>query len=279
MNKELTSTKSILHSKGLVAISKCLLLWILNLLFLFIIGQFIVKLFDPRWERAIYGVPGTLAALLATLIVLKIENKSLKDIGLYWQRSTTLKFFKGIFIGVLCFGFLLSMLLLFTPLQIQKNSASISFIDLLSYWPILPLAFMEEIAFRAYPMIRLTSVYGLRITQIIVAIAFALYHVATGWTLFAAFLGPGVWAIVFGLSAQWSGGIAMPTGIHVALNILQPLVGMGAGNYTSIWFLDYPQGTIPVQIQRAENMGLILQLSILLFAWLATEFYIRKNKK
>jgi uncharacterized protein len=279
MSGDTQSNVSNLKSNGAIAISKCLLLWILNLFFLFLIGQFIVKAFAAKWERALFGILGTVAALLATIIVLRIEKKSLKDIGLFWQRTSIQRFFKGIIVGVICFAFLLFLLLLITPLHIQQNPASISFVDLLSYWPILPLALMEEIAFRAYPMVRLNQVYGMRITQIIVAIAFALYHVATGWSLFAAFLGPGVWAIVFGLSAQWSGGIAMPTGIHVALNILQPLVGMGAGNYASVWLLDYPKGTTPAQIQRADNMGTILQLSILLFAWLATELYIRKQKK
>lgn len=279
MNSDTKSNTSILKSDGAIVISKCLLLWIQNLFFLFLVGQFLVKAFAAKWERALYGILGTLAALLATYILLRLEKKSLKDIGLYWQRTSIQRFFIGIIVGAICFAILLSLLLLITPLHIQQNPASISFVDLFAYWPILPLALMEEIAFRAYPMVRLNHVFGFRITQIIVAIAFALYHVATGWGLFAAFLGPGVWAIVFGLSARWSGGIAMPTGIHVALNLLQPLVGMGAGTYASVWLLDYPKGTTPGQIQRADNVGTILQLSILLFAWMATEFYIRKQKK
>jgi len=37
--------------------------------------------------------------------------------------------------------------------------------------------------------------------------------------------GPGIWALVFGLGAAWSKGIALPTGIHVALNLSQQVVG------------------------------------------------------
>ena len=36
--------------------------------------------------------------------------------------------------------------------------------------------------------------------------------------------GPGIWALVFGLGAAWSKGIALPTDIHEALNLSQRVV-------------------------------------------------------
>jgi hypothetical protein len=137
---------------------------------------------------------------------------------------------------------------------------------------------MEEIAFRSYPFIKLEKAFGGRFTQIIVAIAFALYHVVTGWDTRIAFLGPGIWAFVFGLAAMRSGGIAVPTGIHVALNSIQPLMGMKAGNYASLWMLDYKPGTQEAMMAKTDTIGLILQVIVLLGAIILTETYIRKRK-
>lgn len=264
---------------GFNAIIRSIIFWLFFLIALFIIGMFIVKIFPASWERFIYGIIGTIAALIITWGGLKIEKKSFREIGLVWQKKTLRNFLKGIAIGGFIFCLLLSALLLFTDLKIQKNSSGINFLNALSYLAIIPLAFMEELVFRAYPFQKLNKVFGLRITQIIVAIAFALYHIIIGWGILIAFLGPGIWAFVFGLATKWSGGIAMSTGIHVAVNVLQPLVGMSTGAYTSILVLKYNEGITIDQISKTDLVGVILQVVILLFSIILTEHYIRKNKK
>lgn len=264
---------------GFSAIIRSIIFWLFFLIALFIVGMFIVKIFPASWERFIYGIAGTIAALIITWGGLKIEKKSFREIGLVWQKKTLLNFLKGIAIGGFTFGILLSALLLFTELKIQKNSHEISLLNAAAYLAIIPLAFMEELVFRAYPFEKINKVFGLRITQIIVAVAFALYHIITGWGILIAFLGPGIWAFVFGLSAKWSGGIAMPTGIHVAINILQPLVGMSAGTYTSAWVFKYNEGTSAAQISKTDLAGIILQVFILVSAILLTEYFIRKKSK
>lgn len=264
---------------GLSAIFRSIAFWLFFLILLFVIGVFVVKLFPASCERFVYGIAGTIAALVATGGVLKIEKKKFSEIGLVWQNKTLLNFLKGIAIGGFIFAILLSALLLFTALEIQKNSSEISLLNATAYLAIIPLALMEELVFRAYPFQKLNKVFGLRITQIIVAVAFALYHIVIGWGILIAILGPGIWAFVFGLSAQWSGGIAMPAGIHVALNILQPLVGMSAGTYTSVWVLNYRQEASAAQISRTDLVGIILHVIILLTAIVLTEYFIRQKTK
>ena len=149
---------------------------------------------------------------------------------------------------------------------------------MLFYLSVIPLALMEEIAFRSYPFIKLEKAFGLRIAQIIVAIAFAIYHIVTGWNTQLAFIGPGIWAFVFGLAAIHSGGIAVPTGIHVALNSVQSLVGLKTGNYTSLWIIDFKPGTPEMLMSKADTIGIILQITVLLAAIILTEIYIRKRK-
>lgn len=264
---------------GLSAIFRSIIFWALFLFLLFIGIMFIAKLFPASWERFVYGITGTIAALIATWILLKIDRKKFSEIGLAWQNKPFLNFFKGIAIGSFVFGVLLSALLLFTELRIEKNNAGIGLLNAAAYLAIIPLAFMEELAFRAYPFLKINKVFGLRITQLIVAVAFALYHIVIGWGVVIAFLGPGIWAFVFGLSAKWSNGIAMPTGIHVAVNVLQPLVGMSAGTYTSIWILKYKEGTSAEQISKTDLVGIILQVFLLISAILLTEYFIRKKSK
>ena len=264
---------------GTRAVFLSIIFWVCFLGLLFGSGIFIVKSFPASWERFVYGISSTLSALMATWLLLKIDKKTFAEINLVWQNSTLKNFVKGVLLGSFIFGILLSVLLLFADLEIQNSRQGMSLSAAAAYLSIIPLALAEEIAFRAFPFIKLERAFGLRITQWIVAIAFAAYHVILGWDVLAACLGPGIWAFVFGLSARWSGGIAMPTGIHVALNVWQPLVGMSSGTYSSVWILKNNQAISPGQISKADFTGIVLQGVILLAAILLTEYYIKKRTR
>ena len=90
---------------------------------------------------------------------------------------------------------------------------------------LVPLAFMEELAFRSYPFFKLKDAFGVWVAQFAIAILFALYHYIGGWSLFASFAGPGVWSFAFGLLALRSNGIALPTGFHFGLNLALAAIG------------------------------------------------------
>ena len=262
----------------LKAVFRVILFWVAFILLLFLVGSMLPKLFPDSWERFIYGISGTGAAILLTWLFLKNEQSLFRSIGLVWEQKTLLRFFSGLLYGTLIMGFIISSLLIFTELELKRNPEGISIWQMLFYLSVIPLALMEEIAFRSYPFIRLEKALGARLAQIIVAIAFALYHVITGWNTQLAFLGPGIWAFVFGLAAMRSGGIAVPTGIHVALNSLQPLMGLKAGSYASLWMLDYKPGTPEKMMHKADTIGFVLQIIIFLTAISLTEIYIRKRK-
>ena len=82
-----------------------------------------------------------------------------------------------------------------------------------------------------------------------------------------------MFALVFGLAAVWSGGIALPFGIHVALNILQPLTGM-RGDTGAVWILRQNNHKT-TGLLAPDTIGLIMQLVVLVAAVLFTEYYIR----
>ena len=259
-------------------IVRSILFWVIFIVLLYLSSRIFLRFSPPRWTGLSYGILGILSAYFTTWIFLKSDKQHFTDIGLTWQHNTILKFVKGILLGIGIFAIILLILVNFTELQIALNPKGINLPTALGFLAILPLALMEELAFRAYPMVTLNRKFGLWITQFIVAIAFALYHIQTGWSVFSAFSGPFVWAFVFGLAAVWSGGIALPTGIHVALNIMQPLSGMKGEEY-SLFTLTYHEGTPAKLIERTDTVGVVIQAAVLAAALLCTAYYIHKFGK
>jgi membrane protease YdiL (CAAX protease family) len=258
---------------GANAIITSMLFWSL-LVLLLMLSNPVALIFGSKFSRLLYGIFGVLSALFVTWLFLRYEKRSFKEIGLAWQSGTPGRFLKGLIIGSALFSVALLASLLLTPLQIQRNTKTVDYIAILGYLAFLPLSLLEEIAFRAYPFTKLHQRFGLRMTQVIIAVAFVLWHVVGGQSVFGSFLGPGVYAFVFGLAAVWSGGIALPFGINVVLNILQPLTGM-RGDAGAVWTLSQKSNVVNDSMAAPETIGLVIQLVVLVAAILLTEYYIR----
>ena len=198
---------------------KNILFWILFIGLLFFLSKLFLGFSPPNWVPFSYGILGIIAAMCIILFYVKSEQKTLKDIGLSWKSETPLHFLAGLILGAGIFAMIILLLINFTGLHFSVNPKGLNLATALGFIAIFPLALMEELAFRSYTFVTLNKKYGIWITQFIVAIAYAGYHIVTGWTVFSAFTGPFVWAFIFGLAAARSGGIAFPLGIHIALNI------------------------------------------------------------
>jgi uncharacterized protein len=257
------------------SIIRTMLFWLIFTAILYFSSSLLLHLFTGKTERFAFGVIGSIVGYLVIWGFLKIDKSTFREIGLVWESRTFTRFFKGILIGTVIF--LISLLLLknFTELQFQHNPGGIDSTTMLGYLIFFPLALMEELAFRSYPIIKLKKRYGIWITQFIVATAFALYHIVYGWSVYNAFSGPFVWAFVFGIAAVWSAGIAMPLGIHFAVNILQPLTGM-KGEEHSLWILDYKAGTPEKLIAHTGSVLLFIQILIFAGAVIFTAIYLRR---
>ncbi len=211
-------------------------------------------------------VSGTIAALLITWLFLLFENNKFSSIGLTLSSGTLRRFFNGWLLGTCMFIFMYAMLLMVPGVRLVWNSWHPDAWMVTGLLIILPLAIMEEVAFRSYSFVSLQKAYGLPATQLITATAFALYHVAMGWTWYIAFLGPFTWAFVFGAGAAWSRGIAVPAGIHVAVNLMQRITGLKGSE--GICELNY----IGNGATNAQRMGIFLQLAVLAAGILATAY-------
>lgn len=261
--------------EGLTALGKPVLFMLVFTGLLFLCGN-TRSLFPSAYSFLAYGILGSLVGLVTARIFQRNRQPSFASIGLGWEKKTLFRFVLGSLTGLAIFAIILFVLLHFSELTIRYYPQSSATDYLFLYLPILPLALMEEIGFRSYPQQKLYQAYGPWISQLVIAVAFGLYHVLNGWSLLSSFTGPFVWAFVFGLAAIWSRGIAVPTGIHFALNVLQTITGM-KGSKSAVWILDYPPGTNPVLLERTDKIGLIIQVAVLVVALVATYWYTRRN--
>jgi len=257
---------------------KSILFWtifMLSLVCSYFLGSFLPQSIRPYT----LGVFGLIFAFIITYSALKLDKERFRDIGLILQGKTLPKFFKGFLAGVIIFGLIIAAIVNFTPMTLSfVPSVDLWNALLLSSIALIPQAWMEEIAFRSYPLIKLRKSFGIRFTIYIGAIAFALYHFIPGGNLLGTFLGPGIWGVVYGLMAIWTQGIAFPTGFHFALNISQAVCGMKE-LYTPIWKLvESESGNIYFSFEM-DQVGLWIQLLILLISAFFIEVYIRSSSK
>lgn len=234
------------------------------------------KGFIPNdFERLAHGVIGTVAAFLTTVLFLKFDRKPFSDIGLTVERNTVAKFFVGVITGVVIMGLLATSVIYFTNGGMEVNRRSNLLHFLLVTAPLLPLAFMEELGFRAYPLEMLKDKIGVRLSIVITSVLFALYHVANGWTVASSFYGPAVWGLVFGLAAVYSKGIAMPTGIHYAANLTTSAFG-AKNTAASIWTIKQAD-TSTTKYQGTDWPTILPALALLVLAIICIEAYMRRK--
>lgn len=254
------------------ALIRSLLFWILFDVLLFGLGT-LSALAPPFWSRLLQALSAILAAFFLIWIFLKNEKRTYRNIELVWNKGTILRFLMGVLIGTALLALILFLLISLTDIQFKRSLNPIALQTWLRHLIIIiPFAFMEELVFRSYAFLKLNKAYGLLRAQIITAIVFALYHVVGGWSWQVSFLGPFVWAFVFGLAA------ALPTGIHVALNFLQILTGMKKDK-ASLWILDLKKGHVINAEAFANKVGIFLQVFILIVALLTTWLYVRRTRQ
>jgi len=242
---------------------------------LFVVFSFSKTLFPSSYERLSHGLIGTMVAFLVTFLFIKYDKKRFSDIQLYFDKYTIAKFLAGIAIGVVLMGLLATGVMYFTHVSIETNQKADIFGFFIMTAPLIPLAFLEELGFRAYPLQILKNKVGIRLSIVITSILFALYHIANGWTISSSFFGPGVWGLLFALAAIYSDGIALPTGIHYAVNLTTSAFG-GDENSVALW--TEKQTDISTTIYQGIDLAIVLpSLAILTVALISTEWYMKRK--
>lgn len=258
------------------AIIKALLYCTLFTVLLFGLS-FLKPLFPNEWERAVYGVIGTMAALGSTLVFVYLDKSSLSVIGWRPNGKTIYNFLFGLLIGLVVMGLITSSVILFSDFQVKFNH-QLSLIGFLGIsLPLVVLAFFEEAAFRGYPFQILKQKMDLRSTLLLSSLFFALYHIASGWGIQQALLGPGVWGIIFGLAAYHGNGISRSTGLHYGVNLTSSAFGIDPQT-RPIWILTQSNGGSLANYQSSALEILLPQLLVLCLAIFAMKFTIQKMR-
>ena len=264
---------TMMFSPRLTSTLRVFLYWILFIGVLLLVGRYLKPVFPAKYDQFVYGIGGTIGTYALTFFFIRSEKKTFQDYGLVWESGTLLRFFKGMFYGTLIFAALILLLVVLSGIRIRL-AGNWELSSLFWYLPILPLALFEEIAFRSYPFTKLSKAFPFIATQLIIALVFALYHISMGWNSMIAFLGPGIWALVFGLGAAWSKGIALPTGIHVALNFIQQLFGMKETTQGTVFVFTNDHAAA---LLTPDITGIIGQVMVGLVAILLTIRYSQKK--
>ena len=218
-----------------------------------------------------HALIGIFVALLVTWAFLKADKRSFRSIGLFLERPTISRFLMGIGLGIVLMAGMTAAVIFFSGFSLSRNPESDLLKFLMGSLPLLPLAFMEELAFRGYPFETLREKTGLRSSIYISALLFGLYHLANGWTLQNALLGAGVWGIIFGLAAHRSRGIALPTGLHYAANLTTSAFGISSGSY-HLWVLKASDGGSLANYQGSMLETLLPQVGLLLVGVVGVEW-------
>ena len=163
----------------------------------------------------------------------------------------------------------------FTNVSIEPNPKANIFRFFKMTTPLIPLAFMEELGLRAYPLQILKNKIGVRFSIIITSILFALYHIVNGWEISVSFFGPGVWGLLFGIAAIYSKGIALPTGIHYAINLTPSAFGAD-DNSIALWTVK--QTDISNSIYKGIDLSIVLPpIVVLVVALICMEIYMKRK--
>ncbi len=257
-------------------IGKSILFCLLFVVFLFLFSK-LKPLFPLQYERLVYGILGTVAVVLTAWLFLRYDKKTFRDIGINWESKTLKRFLVGLLIGLVLSSLMILCLIALTGLQLKYTNTPVSTF-LLWTLALIPLAFMEEMAFRAYPFILLQQATGTRIALLLIAILFALYHFIGGQSLASSFIGPGVWSFVFGLAMLMSGGISLPTGLHFGANLVLAAVGQHR-QFDSLWTIEYSSSSTDLTRDHVELIGNSLQVILLIVMLLLMEWYTRRKSQ
>lgn len=193
----------------------------------------------------------SILTFILAYIFAKWEKLSLREIGIGFQYKSLLKFLSGFGIGVL----MVSIQALIT-----SNFAEVTFlpspnVSVVSIGSAFTLYFLvavrEELVFRSYLLRSLAKAINPIFALCMMTGIFIVEHIIAGMSWKFAIIGSGLGAILFGLAALKSKGLALPIGIHFSWNFTQWILGFKNNN--GVWREVITKGNEGY----AENIALI----------------------
>lgn len=223
----------------------------------------------PAARMLLAGTLVTIGSFALTYSFTKSEGLSLSAVGARWSAGSETRFLAGLTVGI---AMVLLLLLLcriaFGPLTLVRvPDVAMTTLALMVVTYVM-LSAGEELGFRGYPFQRLRQRYGTVAAQVVVALAFAAYHMLQGWHPVNAFVGTTAGSILFGVATIASGGLAFPIGMHAAWNIGSWMLGTkGDAGY---WRMD-------IAAPPSFLAGALVYLAVMLLATAALWWWMRRR--
>jgi hypothetical protein len=225
-----------------------------------------------QWSALLLGVITSGCTFALTLLFLRWDKLSLADAGAAPASRSVFRLLAGLIGGLILVVMQLCVLLSAGHITLQRThdaGLASTGLALLTY---MALACREELAFHGYALRRLEQPFGLWIAQLIIAIVFALEHVAGGVTWIHAFTGAAIGSLLFGMAALATRGLAVPIGMHAGWNFGQWM--LGGKDSSGLW----KQVVEPGLARRAELNISVSYIVVFLLATLAFWIVYRKAK-
>lgn len=239
--------------------------WCAYLVILFL-GSMVKTLVPERWSQMAWGLTNVAAILPLSLCFLRRATLSPREAGLVPGPVSLPRLITGISIGSVVYGLnILALALIAGPIHFAPESAVDPGAIALTVCTILVLAAMEELGFRGYSLRILNWSLGYWPAQGIVALAFGLSHIAFGWSWENVLLGVIPSALLFGIAAMASGGLALPIGIHAGLNLARTLVRADDG--PAVWRIVVPEASRDRIAALAPFIGVAITLLAAFGIW------------
>ena len=216
----------------------------------------------------VWGTLSSVVLLVALRWFLRGDHRSWQAIGLGWERGSAPRFGGGLLVGLATYAATLAVSsMLFGPIRLAPGVTPSLPGLVVVLAGILTLAAMEELAFRSYPLWVSTEALGRWPAQAFIAVAFALLHVAYGWSVPTVVFGVLPSGLLFGMAAVASRGLALPFGIHAGLNLGRWLTSEADG--AGPWRLDTTGIDVAMAGRWAHWVGASMPLLVGILIWWA----------
>ncbi len=217
----------------------------------------------PRWAADIvWGGLSSLGIYAFTAFLLARERRERSELGIVPTWGSATRLVSGLLIGTTVWGAQMGLIsLTLGPLNISAAPT----VPAVTTWlaviaSFLALSAMEELGFRTYVLRTLIPALGVWPTQLAVAALFGLWHLVFGWPWQTVLMGVVPSGLLFGVVAVRSNGLAMPIGLHAALNI--GLWSVGAKETPGAWIIN----TSPAHTARVESFAPLVGMAVTLLA-------------
>ncbi|HYD51111.1 MAG TPA: type II CAAX endopeptidase family protein [Gemmatimonadaceae bacterium] len=226
----------------------------------------VLGLAPPAVRMLVAGLLVTLASIALTAALTRSEGGSLAAVGAGWSSGSVTRFSTGIAFGGAMVALLVALSrIALGPISFARSPGATASTVLLMSATFIALSAGEELGFRGYPFQRLRDRYGVGTAQVVVALAFAAYHLLQGWPLVNALVGTTAGSVLFGMAVLASRGLAFPIGMHAAWNLGSWVLGTkGEAGY---WRMDLA-GQPSFVALTAVYLGVMVVSTAALWWWM-----------